>query len=228
MQPDSTKSKHLDSRRHFIRKTFLFVAGIGLFFTPIFSLIRKAWSEAKRIILPKGTKMSSLVNENPATLDTRNLEVTPVSDFETMGLTDQVVNIDTWRFEVTGEVKKPLDITYSQLTAMPAIERDVLLICPGFFTNHGRWKGISIAELLKLAGADAGITHVSIRGPEGRYAKVERFPITEIVSNQVFLAYQVNGQVLPRKHGFPLRAVAEDHYGSEWVKFVDHIEAHKI
>jgi sulfoxide reductase catalytic subunit YedY len=228
MQQDSTKSKHEDSRRHFIRKIFLFVAGIGLFFTPIFSLIRKAWSEAKRIILPKGTKMSSLVNENPATLDTRNLEVTPVSDFETMGLTDQVVNIDTWRLEVTGEVKKPLDITYSQLTAMPAIERDVLLICPGFFTNHGRWKGISIAELLKLAGADAGITHVSIRGPEGRYAKVERFPMTEIVSDQVFLAYQVNGQVLPRKHGFPLRAVAEDHYGSEWVKFVDHIEAHKI
>ena len=102
------------------------------------------------------------------------------------------------------------------------------MICPGFFTNHGRWKGISIAELLKLSGADAGITHVSIRGPEGRYAKVERFPITEIVSHQVFLAYQVNGQVLPRKHGFPLRAVAEDHYGSEWVKFVHHIEVHKI
>ena len=52
--------------------------------------------------------------------------------------------------------------------------------------------------------------------------------MTEIVSNQVFLAYQVNGQVLSRKHGFPLRAVAEDHYGSEWVKFVHHIEAHKI
>jgi sulfoxide reductase catalytic subunit YedY len=94
------------------------------------------------------------------------------------------------------------------------------LICAGFFTNHGRWKGISIAELLKLAGADEAITHVSIRGPEGRYAKMERFPIAEIISNQVFLAYQVNGQKLPRKHGFPLRAVAEDHYGSERVKFV--------
>ncbi len=57
---------------------------------------------------------------------------------------------------------------------------------------------------------------------------MERFPITEIVSNQVFLAYQVNGQVLPRKHGFPLRAVVEDHYGSEWIKFVHRIEAHKI
>jgi len=172
--------------------------------------------------------MSTLVNRNPATLDTRNLEVIPLSDFETMGLTDHEVNLDTWRLEISGEVKKPLEITYSQLTVMPVIERNVLLICPGFFTNHGRWKGVSIAELLKLAGADEGITHVTIRGPEGRYVKVERFPIAEIISNQVFLAYQVNGQVLPRKHGFPLRAVAEDHYGSEWVKFVHRIEANKI
>ena len=172
--------------------------------------------------------MESLVDQNPAALDTRNLEIIPLNDFETMGLTDHEVNLNTWRLEVVGEVKNPLNIPYSQLITMPAVERNVLLICPGFFTNHGRWKGISIAELLKLAGADAGITHVSIRGPEGRYAKVERFPITEIVSNQVFLAYQVNGQVLPRKHGFPLRAVAEDRYGSEWVKFVYHIEAHKI
>lgn len=33
-------------------------------------------------------------------------------------------------------------------------------------------------------------------------------------------AYEVNGEPLPRKHGFPLRIVAEDRYGSEWVKYV--------
>jgi sulfoxide reductase catalytic subunit YedY len=172
--------------------------------------------------------MSSLVDKNPATLDARNLEIMSLGDFETMGLTDHAVTLDTWRLEVTGFVKKPLSLTYSQLMQMPPIERNVLLICPGFFTNHGRWKGVSIAELLKLAGANEDVTHVSIRGPQGRYAKTEKFPMAEIVSNQVFLAYQVNGQKLPRKHGFPLRTVAEDHYGSEWVKYVHRIEAHKI
>jgi sulfoxide reductase catalytic subunit YedY len=83
-------------------------------------------------------------------------------------------------------------------------------------------------ELLKLALTEQGITHVSFRGPAGRYAKVERFSINEIASNKVFLAYQVNGKVLPGKHGYPLRVVAEDHYGSEWVKFVQKIEAHRI
>ncbi|UCD81652.1 MAG: molybdopterin-dependent oxidoreductase, partial [Desulfobacterales bacterium] len=104
----------------------------------------------------------------------------------------------------------------------------VLLICPGFFTNHGRWRGISVKELLRQADADADTTHVSFRGPEGRYAKMEQFSIDEINSDKVFLAYQVNGQALPQKHGFPLRVVAEDHYGAEWVKFVHRIEVHKV
>jgi sulfoxide reductase catalytic subunit YedY len=33
----------------------------------------------------------------------------------------------------------------------------------------------------------------------------------------------VNGETLPRKHGFPLRLVYEDAYGSEWVKYVKEV-----
>ncbi len=228
MMNKKQKKGYRDTRRHFMVILIRFLAAIGLFFSLLPTVVQRAWAKTKRIILPKGTKMSKLVNHNPATLDTRNLEVIPLEDFETMGLTDHQVNLDQWRLEVTGAVQKPLKLTYAQLLKLPSIERNVLLICPGFFTNHGRWKGISIAELLKLADADEGITHVSIRGPEGRYAKVEGFSISEITANQVFLAYQVNGQELPRKHGFPLRTVAEDHYGSEWVKFVHRIEVHKV
>ncbi|RPJ09258.1 MAG: hypothetical protein EHM36_04490 [Deltaproteobacteria bacterium] len=32
-----------------------------------------------------------------------------------------------------------------------------------------------------------------------------------------------NGEPLPRKHGFPLRLVFEDAYGSDWVKYVDEL-----
>jgi DMSO/TMAO reductase YedYZ molybdopterin-dependent catalytic subunit len=215
-------------RRQFMKRAIRLLAGIGLLWNLISNACQNAWAQTKRVILPKGTSMTGLVHRNPATLDTRNLEVIPLEKFETMGLTDHEVDLATWRLEITGTVKKPLKLTYSQLLQMPVLARNVLLICPGFFTNHGQWQGVSIAQLLQAAEAQSGITHVSIRGPEGRYAKVERFPIAEIVSDKVFLAYQVNGQVLPQKHGYPLRVVAEDHYGSDWVKFVHHIEAHKI
>ena len=35
----------------------------------------------------------------------------------------------------------------------------------------------------------------------------------------------MNGQSLPQKHGFPLRLVAPDRYGSDWIKYVYKVEA---
>jgi sulfoxide reductase catalytic subunit YedY len=69
------------------------------------------------------------------------------------------------------------------------------------------------------------VDQVLVKGPTGSFQKVEEFHINEIDSDKVFLAYIVNGQDLPQKHGFPLRAVAEDHLGFQWVKFVDAISA---
>ena len=218
----------MSSRRHFVKVLIRCTAGIGLFFAPLSAFLRNTYANTKRILLPKGTKMTSLVDQNPANLDTRNLEVIPLNKFETMGLTDHKVDLNSWRLEVNGRVTKPLSLTYTQLLALPSIERNVLLICPGFFTNHGRWKGISVTELLKMSEAPDDVTHISFRGPNSRYEKVEQFPIADIVSDKVFLAYQVNGKDLPQKHGFPLRAVAEDYYGSSWVKYVYKIEVNRL
>jgi sulfoxide reductase catalytic subunit YedY len=223
------KTKYaMSPRRSFFIILFYTAAGITFWLNPLVSLIRRAYGQSKRILLPRGTKMTSLVDKNPADLDTQNLEVIPLTQFETMGLTDHETDLATWRLTVTGRVKKPLKLTHDQILGLPAIERNVLLICPGFFTNHGKWRGISILELFKLAEAESGITHVTFRGPPGRYEKTERFPIAEVAANKIFLAYRVNGQDLPRKHGFPLRVVAEDHYGSEWVKYVHKVEAYKV
>ena len=75
-------------------------------------------------------------------------------------------------------------------------------------------------SMVKKANANDTVTHVTVRGPEGPYENLQRFPIVDILTNKVFLAYQVNGKILPQKHGFPLRAVAEDYYGFDWIKYV--------
>ena len=80
---------------------------------------------------------------------------------------------------------------------------------------------------LDMAGLKADSTHIIASGPQGAYEKSDKFPIADIRSDKVFLAYQVNGERLPQKHGFPLRIVAEDYYGDEWVKYVYKIEAIK-
>ncbi|MDZ7700452.1 MAG: molybdopterin-dependent oxidoreductase [Deltaproteobacteria bacterium] len=123
-----------------------------------------------------------------------------------------------------GSVKRPLQLTYEDIQVLLRIERKVLLICPGFFANYGRWQGISMPDLLQRAGVNERVTHVRFSGPEGAYQKVAQYPIQAVRANQVFLAYGVNGKRLPVKHGFPLRLVAEGYYGYEWVKYVDNVE----
>jgi DMSO/TMAO reductase YedYZ molybdopterin-dependent catalytic subunit len=217
----------MKTRRQFIKFSIKFLAGLGAFFGTMGKWLAKAYAETKRILLPKGTDLSTLSNKNPATLDTRNLEVRPLKDFETMGQDDYKVNLKSWRLIIEGNVDAAMKLTYPRILELPSIERKVLLICPGFFANHGSWKGVSLMTVLNLARINADTTHIIVSGPQGSYEKAEKFPIADIRSDKVFLAYQVNGVDLPQKHGFPLRIVAEDYYGNDWVKYVYKIEAIK-
>jgi DMSO/TMAO reductase YedYZ molybdopterin-dependent catalytic subunit len=195
----------------------------AMILTPLRSMLRFVAAEIKKRILPKGTDRRSLINQDPASLDPRNLDLTPLKDFGTMGLSDHQVNLSQWRLTVEGDVGTPLRLAYEQVLAMPGIERDVLLICPGVFANYGRWKGVSLKELMKRSDVRKGATHVTFYGPEGIYQKTERFTLDEVMKDKLFLAYGVNGEILPVRNGFPLRLVAEDHYGYQWVKYVDKI-----
>jgi sulfoxide reductase catalytic subunit YedY len=82
-------------------------------------------------------------------------------------------------------------------------------------------------RMLKIIAA-AGATHLVVSGPAAAYEKRERFEMAEIENDKLFLAYAVNGVPLPQKHGYPLRLVAEDHYGSRWAKYVEKIEIQKV
>jgi DMSO/TMAO reductase YedYZ molybdopterin-dependent catalytic subunit len=218
----------MQKRRQFLKKMLGLMTGMAVLFSPFVSLLRSALAQAEKIILPKGTRRESLIDKNPATLDARNLEVTSLENFGTMGLSNHAENLDRWRLELTGLVKSPLHVKYDEILAMPAVERNVLLICPGFFANYGTWKGLSIRRLLELAQAGKDATHVTLYGPEGTYEYTQRFPIKDVNSDTVFLAYQVNGKTLPQRHGFPLRAVAEGYYGHDWVKYVYKMKVEKV
>jgi sulfoxide reductase catalytic subunit YedY len=148
----------------------------------------------------------------------------PLDHFRTMGEVNAVFDPQRWRLTVDGKVTRPLSLTYAALRNRPAITRNVLLICPGVFVNHGRWKGISVGDLLKEAGALPEARAVVFHTDTGSHQRTERFDIVDLTAEHVFLAYGVNGRDLPEKHGYPLRVVAEGHYGATWAKYVKRVE----
>lgn len=217
----------MQKRRQFLKTSFGSLIGMGILFSPVFEMARRAYAKAQKMILPKDVNRERLSYRNPALLDTRNLEPTPLKNFRTMGDSNYSVDLNDWRLEVTGRVGTPLRLTYSQVLTLASIERNVLLICRGFFANHGRWKGISMGMLLEKAQMQTDVTHVSFSAPKGAGGDLAKFPLSDILSDRVFLAYGVNAETLPKKHGFPLRLVAEGYHGSVWVKYVSRVRLDK-
>jgi DMSO/TMAO reductase YedYZ molybdopterin-dependent catalytic subunit len=212
-------------RRQFAWLLVAFFGRAALVASPLGLLLNRAWARDRRRLLPAKTDMGLLIGEDPAAVDPRNLPITPIAQFETMGLTKHPVNPRRWRLNVAGAVTRPLSFSLDQLKALPVTQRAVLLICPGVFAYYARWHGVSVDAILKQAGISPRATQIKVSGPSGEFQKSETFPLAPARTAKLFLAYGVNGVPLPEKHGFPLRLVAEGRVGSRWVKFVDRLEA---
>lgn len=214
----------MQNRRGFVKAGMGLVSGAMLLLMPGIRMLETALAGVKRILLGPDTDIQTLKNRHPGRLDTSQLPVTPIDTFQTMGETEIETQLNDWNLQISGNVDHPLTLTYQDLMTLPSIERDVLLICPGFFAQNGRWKGLDMAKLLARVHPGEKASRIIFRGSPDSYKSGESFSLDQVKTNQVFLAYQVNGHPLSVKHGFPLRVVAEDVYGGNWLKYVHSLE----
>jgi sulfane dehydrogenase subunit SoxC len=130
------------------------------------------------------------------------------------------IDITKYRLLVDGLVNSPLRLEYGAIMRYPTVTEVVLLICPEFFEDNAEWTGVPVSVILKEAGIKAGASQVSFYS--GSYQIT--LPLEKVLEKGVFLAHTVDGQILPKEHGFPVRLVVEGEYGSNWVKWLDRIE----
>ena len=147
-------------------------------------------------------------------------ELDPTTNLHKSG-TPQIIDLETYRLEVTGLVDNPLSLTYNQLRCLPKITDTPTLVCPQTFFDTAEWSGVRLAEILKLAGVQDGAANVRMTGADGYYANIS---LADAMRPQSFLAYEWEGEPLPIMHGFPLRAILPEIYGSQWVKWLIKIE----
>ena len=199
------------------RRIFLKI-GLGTFLLG-WNFVSNVWAKTKQL-LPKEISKNQIKDMNPAEIDNRNLEIDPLDQFGTMGPTDVAIDLNSYRLKLTGKVGRSLLLSYDQILKYSSLTETVLLICPGFFSNNGRWTGVHFKALLQEAQIKKEAQYIDI---VGAYEKRVRIELKTLDQKRIFLAYRVNGETLPQKHGFPLRLVYEDAYGYDWVKYVDEI-----
>ncbi len=164
------------------------------------------------------------------------------------------IDVDTYRLTVDGEVDKPLSLTYEEIKQLPQKRFQVTFECcgnspvPEYYTKslrissvmeqikgHGimgnaEWAGVSLADVLNLAGVKSSAVEVMFEGSDhgpdevvGDPAEVtyERsLPIVKATHPDTLLVYEMNGEPLPQAHGFPLRLMVSGWYGMNSVKWL--------
>jgi DMSO/TMAO reductase YedYZ molybdopterin-dependent catalytic subunit len=163
---------------------------------------------------------TEIIHMHPSEVDNSTLPITALEDLHRTGR-PQDYDINTWRLAVDGLVESPLSLTYEDLLSRPQVSELVLLICPGFFWDNATWTGTPLGLILEEAGVSAQATQILIQAGDGYSRKIS---LEDAVADGVFLAYEVNGETLPKEHGHPIRLVMRDHFGSKWVKWIERIE----
>jgi hypothetical protein len=139
--------------------------------------------------------------------------IPPVTTF--LGDTPPPVDTRDWRISVSGRVDRPLDVDVTGLEALGRTEATAILDCTSGWAIETAWSGTSLGAVLDAAGLVQGARRVTIRSVTGWTAEL---PVDE--ARGCLLATHVAGVRLPAANGAPVRLVAPDRRGLDWVKWV--------
>jgi DMSO/TMAO reductase YedYZ molybdopterin-dependent catalytic subunit len=89
------------------------------------------------------------------------------------------------------------------------------------------WGGVWLRDLLEKAGVKESARHVSFEGLDNPIGSsgikfIRSIPLQKAL-DETLLAYEMNGDPLPLKHGYPLRALALGWTGANCVKWLSRI-----
>ncbi|MEN3034573.1 MAG: sulfite oxidase-like oxidoreductase [Aquificaceae bacterium] len=127
---------------------------------------------------------------------------------------------DGYTFELFGLVENPLKFKYSELIELSRDEIVADFHCvTRWSVKDINWKGIKVSRLLEIAKPMPQARFVFVRCLEGYTTNM---PLEYFQDG--ILALYMNGEVIPREHGFPLRLVVPKLYAWKSAKYVKSVE----
>ncbi|QBD74969.1 hypothetical protein EPA93_02760 [Ktedonosporobacter rubrisoli] len=159
----------------------------------------------------------------------RTAPITPNSEHYvvTKNTLDPTPDSALWRLEVAGLVRQPGTYTYAELQQLPAVSRAITLECisnplAGHLMGTAIWQGVELKTLLeKHGGTLPGANFITMYSVDGYTISL---PATEVIAVNPLLAWKMNAEPLPQRHGFPLRALIPGRYGEMNPKWLTRIE----
>ncbi|MGI8432525.1 MAG: molybdopterin-dependent oxidoreductase, partial [Chthoniobacterales bacterium] len=154
--------------------------------------------------------------------------ITPNDKFYcvTKNVVDPRIDESRWRLEVTGLVRQRQTYDLARLQQLPAVEQETTLMCisnglgAGLMSN-ALWRGVPLHTLLHAAGPLPEAAKVRLHGVDNY---TDTFPLAKALDSTTLVAFGMNGERLPDKHGYPARVVVPGYFGEKNVKWLTRIE----
>ena len=154
------------------------------------------------------------------------------------------VELNQWKLQVEGNVKKPLALSLAELTEkFKPVSVAAVNQCsgnsrsrlqprvPGAQWGNGAmgnalWTGVRLREILDLAGVKSGSLQLQFQGletglgPAGTASNIflKSLDLANPVVDECVVAYLMNGEPLPMLNGFPVRLVVPGYFATYWMK----------
>jgi DMSO/TMAO reductase YedYZ molybdopterin-dependent catalytic subunit len=127
------------------------------------------------------------------------------------------VDRETWTLKVTGLVDRETTLTYDELVSLPIHEQYVTIACVsnevgGDLVGNAKWTGVALRDVLAMAGVQRAADQLVGRSVDGFTAGM---PVEWVMdpSREPLIAVAMNGEPLPRRHGYPARLIVPGLYG---------------
>jgi sulfite oxidase len=157
------------------------------------------------------------------------------------------IDAAAWSLAIGGDVRTPLTLSLDDLQALPSRTVTMTMECAGnaraFVTplppgqpwalgavSTGTFTGVPLRDVLERAGMGERGVEVYFTGADsgdvspGRTVRFERsLPLDRAMHPDVLLAWEMNGEPLAPRYGYPLRLVVPGWYGVASVKWLTDI-----
>ncbi len=114
--------------------------------------------------------------------------------------------------------------TRDELSALPQRTHRLPIACVEGWSKNALWTGVSIRDLVQLAGGDPDST-VKVRSMQTIGAfRTSELPADFVRDHRTLLALELNGETLSLDHGYPCRIIAPNRPGVLQTKWVRQLE----
>jgi len=130
------------------------------------------------------------------------------------------INLDTWTFEVNGEIENTLKLDWNQFMQLPKTVSVSEFDCvTGWTKLDNSWEGVRFGEIAKLARPTGKAKYATI-ACYGDPTYTTSLPLADLMRDDILFAYGLDGKPLEPEHGGPLRLVVPGRYAYKSAKWV--------